>query len=336
MWQRFTERARKVVFYAQEEAQRIGDGYVSTEHLLLGLIREEDTTAGEALRAVGVDRQRLREAIEAQQPKPEPGRTSDMTLTPRAKRVIDLAYDEARTLSHNYIGTEHLLLGIVREGDGLGGRILSEMGVELKGLRTVVGQLSPPSHERASGTRPSNALLEAVRSRFGFKVSRGAAVLPEDAGKEMDNAAMWERCTPRARAIISRAQENAIAQAATGVGAEHLILALLEDPTSRGMRAISTLNADLDRVRRAAEALASVERAEEIPEPIPEPIPFSPSGQSAVTAAHVASIAMGNPFLGTEHLALVLFGGAVGEFTDPVTLTPVRVREVIARSQAED
>src|SRR5437868_2667928 len=138
MWQRFTERARKVVFYAQEEAQKFGEGYVSTEHLLLGLVRESDSVAARVLEKLGVSLNRIRAEVEKQLPRGDARPSQDMTLTPRAKRVIDLAYDEARNLNNNYIGTEHLLLGLIREGDGLAGRVLAKLGVELEKARREV------------------------------------------------------------------------------------------------------------------------------------------------------------------------------------------------------
>ncbi|MFI5387193.1 MAG: Clp protease N-terminal domain-containing protein, partial [Fimbriimonadales bacterium] len=156
MWQRFTERARKVVFYAQEEAERFGEGYVSTEHLLLGLLREDDTVASRVLEKFGVSLKRARTEVEKQLPSGENRPSQDMTLTPRAKRVIDLAYDEARNLNNNYIGTEHLLLGIIREGDGLAGRVLTKLGVELENARREVMKLqdqAPSPAENLPGPR---------------------------------------------------------------------------------------------------------------------------------------------------------------------------------------
>lgn len=138
MWQRFTERARKVVFYAQEEAQKFGEGYVSTEHLLLGLVRESDSVAARVLDKLGVSLSRIRTEVEKQLPRGDAKPAQEMTLTPRAKRVIDLAYDEARNLNNNYIGTEHLLLGLIREGDGLAGRTLNKLGVEIERARKEV------------------------------------------------------------------------------------------------------------------------------------------------------------------------------------------------------
>src|SRR5918911_3992023 len=135
MWQRFTERARRVVFFAQEEAARLGESYVGTEHLLLGLVRENDSVAARILDRLGVPLGRIRSDIERQVTRGHGNLGQDMQLTPRAKRVIDLAYEEARQLNNNYIGTEHLLLGLVRESDGIAGRVLARMGVDLNHAR---------------------------------------------------------------------------------------------------------------------------------------------------------------------------------------------------------
>ncbi|HOM73353.1 MAG TPA: Clp protease N-terminal domain-containing protein, partial [Armatimonadota bacterium] len=141
MWQRFTERARRVVFFAQEEAGRLGENYVSTEHLLLGLVRENDSVAARILDRMGVSLSRIKSEIERQVSRGDGRLGQDMQLTPRAKRVIDLAYDEARQLNNNYIGTEHLLLGLIREGEGLAGRVLAKLGVDLERTRREVASL---------------------------------------------------------------------------------------------------------------------------------------------------------------------------------------------------
>ncbi len=173
MWQRFTERARKVVFYAQEEAQKFGEGYVSTEHLLLGLVRESDSVAARVLEKLGVSLTRIRGEVEKQLPRGDARPNQDMTLTPRAKRVIDLAYDEARNLNNNYIGTEHLLLGLIREGDGLAGRVLAKLGVELEKARREVmalqdneTQTKSPSGSSRSQKETSNAKTQTL-DEFG-------------------------------------------------------------------------------------------------------------------------------------------------------------------------
>src|SRR3954453_12233696 len=138
MWQRFTERARRVVFFAQEEAARLGENYVGTEHLLLGLTRESDSVAGRLLTDMGIALMDLRADIERQVTRGHGNLGQDMQLTPRAKRVIDLAYEEARQLNNNYVGTEHLLLGLIRETDGLAARVLVKLGADLERTRREV------------------------------------------------------------------------------------------------------------------------------------------------------------------------------------------------------
>src|SRR5437867_8393903 len=161
MWQRFTERARRVVFFAQEEAARLGENYVGTEHLLLGLVRENDSVAARILERLDVPLGRIRSDIERQVTHGHGNLGQDMQLTPRAKRVIDLAYEEARQLDNNYIGTEHLLLGIIREGDGLGSRVLVKLGADLDRTRHIVRMMqavdtakkeAQPPAESAAGT----------------------------------------------------------------------------------------------------------------------------------------------------------------------------------------
>jgi len=141
MWQRFTERARRVIFFAQEEAGRLGENFVTTEHLLLGLVRENDSVAARILERMGVSLNRIRSEVERQVTRGDGRVGQDMQLTPRAKRVIDLAYDEARQLNNNYIGTEHLLLGLIREGEGLAARVLGKLGVDLERTRREVMSL---------------------------------------------------------------------------------------------------------------------------------------------------------------------------------------------------
>ena len=132
---RFTQRARRVLAYAQEEAERLNHSYIGTEHLLLGLLREESGIAGKVLRDLNVQFERVTELVERIT---GPGRRtpfSKIDLTPRTKRVIELAVDEARRLGQHYIGTEHLLLGLIRQGDGVAIDILRQLGVNPEQIR---------------------------------------------------------------------------------------------------------------------------------------------------------------------------------------------------------
>ena len=116
---KFTERARRVLTLAQEEAQRFNHNYIGTEHLLLGLVREGDGVAAKVLANLGVELNKVRSAVEFIIGRGDRAVLGEIGLTPRAKKVIELAVDEARRLNHHYIGTEHLLLGLVREGEGI-------------------------------------------------------------------------------------------------------------------------------------------------------------------------------------------------------------------------
>src|SRR5450756_461863 len=126
---KFTERARKVLTLAQEEAQRFNHSYIGTEHILLGLIREGDGVAAHVLANLNVELHKVRGAVEQIIGRNEGVVIGDVGLTPSSKKVIELAVDEAKKLNHHYIGTEHLLLGLVREGEGIAAGVLESLGV---------------------------------------------------------------------------------------------------------------------------------------------------------------------------------------------------------------
>ena len=138
---KFTERARKVLSLAQEEAQRFQHNYIGTEHLLLGLLREDEGVAGKVLTSLGVDLEKVRKAVEDIIGRGDRIVLGDTGLTPRAKKVIELAVDEARLLNHHYIGTEHLLLGLIREGNGIGAGVLESFGLSLQEVRAKTIQV---------------------------------------------------------------------------------------------------------------------------------------------------------------------------------------------------
>ncbi len=150
---RFTKRARRVLVLAQEEAQRLNHNYIGTEHLLLGLIREESGVAARVLKDLGVEPNALRKAVEEMIGRGERKVLGKIGLTPRTKRVIELAVDEARRLGHNYIGTEHLLLGLAREGEGIAVDVLKSLGVNLDRLRTETARLMIESPARPQGKK---------------------------------------------------------------------------------------------------------------------------------------------------------------------------------------
>src|SRR5436305_7847254 len=148
---KFTERARRVLTLAQEEAQRFNHNYIGTEHLLLGLVREGDGVAAKVLNNLGVELSKVRSAVEFIIGRGEKSISGEIGLTPRAKKVIELAVEEARRLNHSYIGTEHLLLGLVREGEGIAFGVLESLGVNLEKVRTQVIQVVSQSGSGTEG-----------------------------------------------------------------------------------------------------------------------------------------------------------------------------------------
>ena len=142
MFNRFTERARKVIILAKEEARRFNHDYIGTEHILLGLVREGEGVAAAVLQKMGVSLENIRLEIEKLvQPGPTTQIIGDIPFTPRAKKALELAAEEARSLGHNYIGTEHLLLGLIREGEGMASQVLLNLGLDLNTVRNEVMEL---------------------------------------------------------------------------------------------------------------------------------------------------------------------------------------------------
>ena len=146
MQDRFTDRVRKVIYYAREEAGRLQHDYIGTEHILLGIVREGEGIAAKVLSKLDLDFEQIQQAVE-NMVKSSGGTLTigEIPFTPRAKRVLELAIEEARLLGHNYVGTEHLLLGLIREGEGVAAQVLTELGVDRKRVREEVLKLLGPT-----------------------------------------------------------------------------------------------------------------------------------------------------------------------------------------------
>jgi ATP-dependent Clp protease ATP-binding subunit ClpA len=159
MWEPFTERARRSIVLAQEEAQRLGNNYIGTEHILLGIISEGESLAAIVLGTMGVNLAKVRAEVEALIGRGGQAPQKEMVFTARAQRVIELAFEEARQFNHNYIGTEHLLLGLIREGEGIAAQVLTKLGVNLKTTRQEIveflltGAAEPISRQKSGETQ---------------------------------------------------------------------------------------------------------------------------------------------------------------------------------------
>ncbi|MFH0877117.1 MAG: ATP-dependent Clp protease ATP-binding subunit [Candidatus Omnitrophota bacterium] len=167
MFNRFTERARKVIVLAKEEARRFNHDYIGTEHLLLGLIREGEGVAAAVLQKLGLSLESIRLEVEKLvQPGPSTQIQGDVPFTPRSKKALELAAEEARSLGHNYIGTEHLLLGLIREGEGVASQVLLNLGLDLNKVRSeimeLLGSVTP-----GFGAQPASKSKTPALDAFG-------------------------------------------------------------------------------------------------------------------------------------------------------------------------
>ena len=174
MFERFTEKAIKVIMLAQEEARRLGHNFVGTEQILLGLIGEGTGIAAKTLKAMGVNLKEARIEVEKIIGRGSGFVAVEIPFTPRAKRVLELSWDEARQLGHNYIGTEHLLLGLIREGEGVAARVLENLGVDLNKVRSNVIRMLGETRTGAGSTTSQGRSKTPKLDEFGTNLTQAA------------------------------------------------------------------------------------------------------------------------------------------------------------------
>src|SRR6201990_284610 len=218
MFERFTDRARRVVVLAQEEARMLNHNYIGTEHILLGLIHEGEGVAAKALESLGISLEAVRQQVEEIIGQGQQAPSGHIPFTPRPMRVLELSLREALHLGHNYIATEHILLGLIREGDGVAAQVLVKLGADLNRVRQQVIQLlhGDQGKEPGSGgsagaeTAPSTSL---VLDQFGRNLTQGARE-----GK-LDPVIGREKEIERVMQVLSRrTKNNPVLVGAPGVG----------------------------------------------------------------------------------------------------------------------
>ena len=218
MFERFTDRARRVVVLAQEEARMLNHNYIGTEHILLGLIHEGEGVAAKALESLGISLEAVRQQVEEIIGQGQQAPSGHIPFTPRAKKVLELSLREALQLGHNYIGTEHILLGLIREGDGVAAQVLVKLGADLNRVRQQVIQLlhgyqgkEPTS--AASGSTEAAPSTSLVLDQFGRNLTQGARE-----GK-LDPVIGREKEIERVMQVLSRrTKNNPVLVGAPGVG----------------------------------------------------------------------------------------------------------------------
>jgi ATP-dependent Clp protease ATP-binding subunit ClpA len=289
MFERFTERARQVVVFAQDEARSLRHNYIGTEHILLGLLREEEGLAARVLDSLDVTAEEVRAHVGRIVGEGDEVVTGQIPFTPRARRTLELALREALQIGHNYIGTEHILLGLVHEQDGVGALVLRELGVDSEMVtRHVVDVLA------GSGERESSAAL-------------GARLGPPRPQPRARAAPGPPRFARDVRHVLAHAQQEARALGADAMGTDHVLLGLLRDEQGLAARLLDALGVTL------AEARAQVARTGgPAGEPATGHIRFTPEVRQVLERARREASALQCEVVGTEHVLLGLLREAGG------------------------
>jgi ATP-dependent Clp protease ATP-binding subunit ClpC len=185
VFERFTDRARRVVVLAQEEARMLNHNYIGTEHILLGLVRERDGVAAKALDSLNIRLDAVRREVEEIIGQGQAVSRGHIPFTPRAKKVLELSLREALQLGHNYIGTEHILLGLIREGEGVAAQVLQKLGADLNRVRQAVIQLlagyTAGAEVRKVEGGAEMAEMEEMEEQLGSEIAPTAVPTAEDA-----------------------------------------------------------------------------------------------------------------------------------------------------------
>ena len=262
MFERFTNRARHVVVLAQEEARGLQHNYIGTEHILLGLLGEPGGVAAQALDRFGLTLAGAREEVKGIIGIGKGAMSGHIPFTPRAKKTLELALREALQLHHNYIGTEHILLGVIREGEGVAAQILKEHA-DLLAVRMAVLDLLPAAHPEDT-PRGRRWLRRPVTAFLGGPGEAGEARGPGEAGGPGQPGETTElRTTPAADTSLDEAARLA---GPNPVGSHHLLLAALGDPDTAAARALASLGVDLAQAREALRRADVTGTSDEPPE----------------------------------------------------------------------
>ena len=280
---RFNDRAKRVLALAQDEAIRFNHNYIGTEHLLLGLVREGEGVAARALDSLGVDLSHIRTSVEATIGRGDTTKSpSEITLAPQTKQVINYAIEESRKLGHSHVGTEHLLLGIVRQGESTAAKVLASLGIELEKIRHQV-------------------ILE-----LGQRGSAAASPSSEpQSPPQFGSGGPFERFNDRAKKVLAYAQDEAIRFKHNYIGTEHLLLGLVREGESVAARTLNALGVELSKVRTAVEFIIGAGDAANMPSS-PSEITLSPRTRKVIELAIDEARKLNHRFVGPEHLLLGL------------------------------
>jgi ATP-dependent Clp protease ATP-binding subunit ClpA len=300
---KFTEQAKKVFSLAREEAQRLQHNYIGTEHLLLGLVREEKGIAANVLHQLGIELHAVRDAVEFIIGRGDRIVLGEIGLTPRAKQMIEYAVDEARQMNHHYIGTEHLLLGLLREGQGIAAGVLETLGVKLEQARSAtLAVLGVSSKETVQEIRQEEAGSLEIPDQDRV-ISLGPLQEEDDRLPESSegNTDRFNKFTARARRVMESAQEEAHHFQHNYIGTEHLLLGLIREERGTAAQVLLNLGVERVKVRSAVEYIIGSGTRIVLGE-----TGLTPRSKKVLELAVDEARRMDHHYIGTEHLLLGL------------------------------
>jgi ATP-dependent Clp protease ATP-binding subunit ClpA len=296
MFEKFTDRARRVVVLSQEEARRLDHDYIGTEHILLGLLGEDEGVAAAALAASGVTLEAARARVEQEVGRGDSTPSGHIPFTPSAKRLLELALRQSLALGHGYIGTEHVLLGLLEEGSGTGYQVVVALGASPEELRSRVAVLLTAGGAGPAGRSRVRSRIASWRSARATAAPAAGKVPPaalqdllwlalESPGDEPGALPLVRRLEADARRALVLAREEAGGMGSREVTDVHLLVGVRAEGVGRGCRALAQLGVTLDAARRATEPLG---RGEAQGPPV-----LGPDALDALELALVESVAAG-------------------------------------------
>ena len=252
-FERFTEKAKQALEFAQQEAERSHHSFIGSQHILLGLMRARDGQAAKVLANLGLQIDGVRATMEAVLGGDERTTIQQIIPTSRAKKVIGIAFEEAKRMNNTYVGTEHLLLGLLIEGEGIAAHVLEELGASLERVREGLATLPPDPDASTQWQQAPHGRLRRPPRWTGYVPRQGATGPPAP-----DPWAGTERLTPEATSCLVLAEEEGVKAGLGYIGGEHLLVGLLRQGEGRAAIALRLLGVTTERARAAAKSAEGV------------------------------------------------------------------------------
>ena len=304
MYERFTDKALKVMQLANYEAQRFNHEFIGTEHILLGLIKEGSGVAAIVLKSLDIGLLTIRREVERIDPSlPELPVRGKLPLTPRAKKILEFGMEESRILNPNYdyVGTEHILLGLLREQEGVATEVLRRLGLNVADVREEIIKLRGDSAEFVPMQSPRPPSWPPLIRPDSQPVDSAVTAIRSFLSKDQDPSSLFERFTDRSRNAMQLANQEAQRFNHENVGTEHILLGLVKLGSGVAAVVLKNLDVDLRKIRIEVEKI--VQSGQDM---VSGKLPLTPRAKTAINFATEEARFLNHNYVGTEHLLLGL------------------------------